>query len=343
MQVVIHADDSSLYQQAIKGIRDDRRILLDPIIGGASRQESVRRGLEALKQHPMDHVLIHDSARPFVSATIIQKVIDALDHAPGVIASAPMPDSIIRVEKGTMRGMIDRENLRRSFTPQGFRFSAIYDAHRATKRRDYTDDSGLALDAGLTIVALEDSDDNWKITTDADIRRAQHMIDSHFPSIRVGNGFDVHRLVDGTGMKLCGVPIDHPQRLSGHSDADVGLHALTDAILGALGKGDIGVHFPPQEERWKGADSRIFLDFAREEAERCPARIEHIDLTFICEFPKLTPYRQRMIERLSEWLKIEPSRVSVKATTSEKMGFTGRGEGIAALASATLAVLGARP
>ncbi len=240
--------------------------------------------------------------------------------------------------RGQIRNMIDRAPLRRSLTPQGFCFNALYRAHKNADHSDYTDDTGVALASGLTVVAIDDSDHNQKITTRDDLERARHMLASRDYDIRVGHGFDVHRLVRGSGMILCGVPIDHPYRLSGHSDADVGLHALTDAILGALAMGDIGTHFPPDDDRFKGADSKIFLDFAYGQLSRRAARLNHIDMTFICETPKLGPYRDAMVERLSRWLNLDRSRVSIKATTSERLGFTGRGEGIAAMACVTLAM-----
>jgi 2-C-methyl-D-erythritol 4-phosphate cytidylyltransferase / 2-C-methyl-D-erythritol 2,4-cyclodiphosphate synthase len=301
--------------------------------GGATRQESVRLGLEAIGT--ADFVLIHDAARPFVSASVIDGVLAALAAHQGAAPALSVVDSL---RSGDFTD-VPRENLYRVQTPQGFRFVDILAAHRAATP-GHTDDISVARAAGLTLAFTPGSEDNFKITSEADWSRAQAMMTQMLVP-HVGNGFDVHRFgenADGSRdhIWLCGVKVPHSDGVVGHSDADVGLHALTDAIFGALGDGDIGSHFPPSDATWRGAASWQFLDHANVCVQKRGGTIAHVDVTIICERPKVGPQREVMRVRISEILKLPPSRVSVKATTTEELGFTGRKEGIAAQATATV-------
>jgi 2-C-methyl-D-erythritol 4-phosphate cytidylyltransferase/2-C-methyl-D-erythritol 2,4-cyclodiphosphate synthase len=304
--------------------------------GGAERQDSVRLGLEALVPHDPALVLIHDGARPFPDAALIERIIDALDQAPGAIPALPVGDTLKRVADGRIRDTIDRAQLWRAQTPQGFHFPAILAAHREAAGRVLTDDSAVAEAAGMTPVVVPGSEDNLKVTTAQDLAAAERLIAARTGDIRVGQGFDVHPFGPGSHLMICGVEIAHGAGLVGHSDADVGLHALTDALLGAIGAGDIGMHFSPSDPRWKGASSDRFLRHAAALVREKGGVIAGVDVTVICERPKIAPHRARMVERVAAILAISPARVSVKATTTERLGFTGRGEGIAAQAVATV-------
>lgn len=337
VQVVIHPDDADLYASCVRGFGNK---LLPPVHGGATRQLSVRLGLEALKAANPDRVLIHDAARPFVPSETIRRVIGALDRAVGAIAALPLVDTLkLATPNGTIAGTAPREHVWRAQTPQGFRYAAILSAHdRAHKaqRSDFTDDAQVAEWAGLDVALVQGSEENFKVTTAEDLVRAEAVVASRIGDVRTGTGFDVHRFREGDHVWLCGVRIAHDRALEGHSDADVGLHALTDAVLGALGDGDIGQHFPPSDPRWKGAPSKLFLeDAARRVAERGGV-IANVDVTLLCEAPRIGPHRQAMSQVIAEILKIDPGRVGVKATTTEGLGFTGRREGIAAMAQATV-------
>lgn len=338
VRVVIHGDDRTLYDAATAGLD-----LLPPVEGGATRQESVRRGLESLIDLAPRHVLIHDGARPFVSPVIIDRVIDGLAGSPGVIAALPITDTIKRAIAGgpVIRETVERRDLWRAQTPQGFRYGEILAAHRAAAAHDLTDDAAVAAQANMNVTLVPGSEENLKITTDDDLVRAERSVDAAL-ELRVGQGFDVHRFAPGNAVQLCGVRIPHDQGLEGHSDADVGLHAATDAILGALAAGDIGQHFPPGDPRWRGADSALFLRHAARLVSEAGGRVVHVDITLICEAPRVGPHREAMVRRLAEILGLRPGSCSVKATTTEKLGFTGRGEGIAAQAVATIR-LPARP
>jgi 2-C-methyl-D-erythritol 4-phosphate cytidylyltransferase / 2-C-methyl-D-erythritol 2,4-cyclodiphosphate synthase len=301
--------------------------------GGATRQESVRRGLEAIGA--ADRVLIHDAARPFVSHNIIDDVLAALATHAGATPALAVVDSLRDADFND----VPRGNLYRVQTPQGFRFPDILAAHRQAAP-GHTDDISVARAAGLALAFTPGDEANFKITTEADWSRASAMI-SQTLTPRVGNGFDVHRFgpnADGSSdhIWLCGVKVPHSTGVLGHSDADVGLHALTDAIFGALGDGDIGSHFPPSDAQWRGAASAQFLDHARACMQMRGGKIAHVDVTIICESPKVGPHREAMRARIAEILQLDVSRVSVKATTTEALGFTGRKEGIAAQATATL-------
>ena len=333
VQVVIHADDRARYDTAVTGLS-----LPTPLIGGATRQASVLAGLKGMAAMAPDRVLIHDAARPFVGNGVIDGVLAALDDNVGAIAALPQTDSLKRGEDGRIIEAVDRTVLWRAQTPQAFRYADILAAHRAAEGAEHTDDAAVAAAAGFAVALVDGDEDNFKITSPNDLVRAERLLAQLLGDVRVGTGFDVHRFVDGDHVMLCGVRIPHVAALAGHSDADVGLHALTDALLGAIGDGDIGSHFPPSDARWRGADSAVFLRHAADRIGQRGGRIGHVDVTLICEAPKIGPHRSAMVERIAELLGLTPDRVSVKATTTERLGFTGRREGIAALASATVVI-----
>lgn len=336
VRVIIHADDRERYNAAIAGLP-----LLEPTIGGADRQQSVLNGLESLASMAPARVLIHDAARPLVDVGTIDRTLAALDHEPGAIAAVPLADTVKRIAgDGDFRVVetVDRTHLWRAQTPQGFRYAEILAAHRSHAGAGLTDDAAVAEAAGLPVVLVRGSEENLKVTTLDDLLRAERLLASMAMEYRTGMGFDVHRFGTGTGVTLCGIRIPHDGGLEGHSDADVGLHALTDAILGAIGKGDIGQHFSPSDPQWRGADSARFLAFAGQQVSGLGGRVVHLDVTLICERPKVAPHRAAMVERIADILAIAPRQVSVKATTTEGLGFTGRGEGIAAQAVATVAL-----
>jgi len=340
--VVIDPADRALYDAATAGLAG----ILPPVAGGANRQDSVRLGLEALAADPPATVLIQDAARPLVDARTIADVRAALDRLSGAIAAVPVSDTLKRGDAdGRIAGTVDRTALWRAQTPQGFRFADILAAHRAAAGAALTDDAAVAERAGLTVGLVPGREDNLKITTEGDLDRAAALLGGGEPrpgtpaiEYRTGNGFDVHRFGTGDGVILCGVPIPHDRSLAGHSDADVGLHALTDALLGAVGAGDIGHHFPPSDPRWRGADSARFLAHAADLVAAAGGRVVHVDVTLMAERPKIGPHRAAMVDRIGEILGLDAARVSVKATTTERLGFVGRREGIAASATATVAL-----
>ena len=309
------------------------------VAGGDSRAGSVRAGLAALDADTVSHVLIHDAARPLVPVEVIARVVAALQAgAPAAAPGLALADALWRVEDGRITGTAPRDGLWRAQTPQGFALEAIRAAHDAPGAAEAADDVAVALAAGLPVTAVAGDADNFKLTVPADMTRAARLLEDRM-DLRVGQGFDVHAFdapSEGAMVTLCGVEIPHAAGLSGHSDADVGLHALCDAIYGALAEGDIGRHFPPSDEEWRGADSMVFLDHAVALVKERGYRIANVDVTLICERPKIGPHAAAMQARLAPALGIGTDRISVKATTSEKLGFTGRGEGIAALAVATL-------
>ncbi len=334
VRAVIDPDDRALYEAAAAGLD-----LLAPVAGGDSRQASVRLGLESLEDLQPDRVLIHDGARPFVAPELVDRILAALDEAPGAIAALPLTDTVKRESDGSVAGTVERDGLWRAQTPQGFRYADILQAHRAAAHQPgLTDDAAVAERAGLAVRLVEGDPANLKVTTPADLERAARWLAGGGEEIRTGMGFDVHRFEPGDRVRLCGVEVPHDRALAGHSDADVGLHALVDAILGALAAGDIGTHFPPSEPEWRGADSARFAALARDLVAERGGRIVNVDVTLICETPRIGPHRPAMTARIAELLGIAPDRVSVKATTTERLGFTGRGEGIAAQASATIAL-----
>jgi 2-C-methyl-D-erythritol 4-phosphate cytidylyltransferase / 2-C-methyl-D-erythritol 2,4-cyclodiphosphate synthase len=329
VRVVIHRDDRGLYDQAVGDLN-----LLEPVLGGDSRQESVRFGLESLSDLVPDTVLIHDAARPFSGNEIIERVVIGLQTHSGAIPAIAVNDTLKRGDQNTIVETVPRDNLWRAQTPQGFRYTEILLAHHQLVDDELTDDAALMEKNGCAVALVDGHENNFKITTSADLLRAEIMLNSG--DIRTGYGYDVHRFEPGDQVMLCGVSVPHDQGLAGHSDADVGLHALTDAILGAIGEGDIGIHFPPSDEQWRGSPSDIFLAKARDLVIAKGGTIQNVDLTLICEHPKVSPHRHAMSQRIAEILKIDPSRVNIKGTTTEGLGFTGRSEGIAAQAVATV-------
>ncbi len=329
VHVVIGNDDRDRYDSTVKDL-----VKAAPTIGGATRQASVRKGLEALAPLKPDRVLIHDAARPFVSAALIGRVVDALDKAEAVAPLLPLNDTLRRCDdKGSE--ILPRDSLFRAQTPQGFHFPAILEAHQRYAGKSFTDDAALIEEAGHSIASVPGEEMNLKLTTPEDFIMAERLA-AGLGDVRTGTGFDVHRLVPGDHLWLCGVKILHDKRLEGFSDADVGLHALTDAILGAIGAGDIGVHFPSGGQRWRDAASDRFLKHAVDLVHERGGSIAHVDVTLICEAPKISQYREAMRARIADILGLEISRVSVKATTTDGLGFTGRREGIAAQAVATV-------
>jgi 2-C-methyl-D-erythritol 4-phosphate cytidylyltransferase/2-C-methyl-D-erythritol 2,4-cyclodiphosphate synthase len=323
--VAIPAGAQVLAQQALAGI--------DPVqlaVGGETRQESVRAALEYLADAPPSLVLIHDAARPDLPSQVVERLLSALGDRPGAIPVLPVVDSLAVAGGELMAGTADRETLRRVQTPQAFRYADILAAHRAwTGEPTAADDAQVARAAGLEVALVEGDERLRKLTFAADFRAAAL-------AMRIGTGFDVHRLAQGEELWLCGVRLEHDKGLAGHSDADVGLHAVVDAILGACAQGDIGEHFPPSDGRWKGAPSDKFIARAVELADEAGYRIGNVDVTLICEAPKIAPHRDAMRRKLADLLGVDLLQVSVKATTTERLGFAGRGEGIAAQAVATL-------
>lgn len=299
-------------------------------IGGPTRQDSVRNGLEKLASNPPDKVLIHDAARYDLPEAVIERLIAKLADGPGAIPVLPVIDSIAIADGSVMTGNANRGELRRVQTPQAFRFQDILSAHRAWEGETIAGDDAQVLAAAGGQIALVEGDERLKKITFAE----DLVPDS--PQIRVGQGYDVHRLVEGEELWLCGVKIPHKKGLSGHSDADVALHAIVDALLGAIGDGDIGTHFPPSDPQWKGAPSPLFVEHAMKLIDQAGYRICNLDVTLICEEPKIGPHRETMRARLAELLRVDLRQLSVKATTTERLGFTGRGEGIAAQAMVSL-------
>lgn len=330
VRAVIHPDDIDLYREAAAGLG-----LLDPVFGGETRQDSVRLGLESLEPLDAKVVLIHDGARPFVNSGTVGRVVAALDSHPGAIPAVAVADTLKRGVGGLVGGTVERADLWRAQTPQGFRFADILAAHRAVIGQELTDDAAVMERAGLAVALVHGAEDNFKITTAADLERARRAF-SGPGETRMGTGYDVHRFAPGTGVWLCGVLVPHDFGLDGHSDADVALHAATDALLGAISAADIGRHFPPTDPKWKGASSDRFLAHAAGLIAALGGRIIHLDITVICERPKVGPHRPAMQARVAEILGIRQDRVSIKATTTEGLGFTGRREGIAAQAAATV-------
>lgn len=307
---------------------------LPMVDGGSTRMQSVRNALEWLSDKGIENVLIHDGARPTVPGHIVRSVLKALETSPGAAPALAVTDALWR-GTSVVEGTADRTGLWRAQTPQGFHFDAILKAHRSALQ-DAADDVELARAAGYTVAIVPGDEDNLKVTFPGDFLRAEAILKGRRMDIRVGNGFDVHAFTEGQGVWLCGVRVPHTKALLGHSDADVGMHALTDAIYGALAEGDIGVHFPPSDPQWKGAESQIFLRHAMQRVQERGFSLSNCDVTLICERPKVGPHQGEMRAALAEIMGVEIERISVKATTSEKLGFTGREEGIAALATATL-------
>ena len=326
IMVVLHPDDMDLLKSTQCEITQ----------GGASRDASVRNGLDALAANPPDQVLIHDVARPALGDDVIERVLDALVTHPAAAPALPVTDALWQGANGQVTESRARDGLYRAQTPQGFHFDAILKAHHANDA-PAADDVEVALRAGLEVVIVDGDERNLKITRPEDFARAAEALKgSHMTDIRLGNGYDVHAFEPGNEVILCGVPIAHTAQLKGHSDADVAMHAITDALYGAIAEGDIGRHFPPSDPQWKDAASAVFLSHAAELVRARGFDIGNIDCTIICELPKIGPHAAAMQANLAKIIGIEPTRISVKATTSERLGFTGRQEGIAAIATAAL-------
>jgi 2-C-methyl-D-erythritol 4-phosphate cytidylyltransferase / 2-C-methyl-D-erythritol 2,4-cyclodiphosphate synthase len=356
MVTVIHPNDVELYENAIRhlGVSHQGK-LKSAVFGGKTRQQSVLEGLRAVSQTTCDYVLIHDAARPFVTHDVINRLLSELDEgADGALAAIQVADTLKKSHaKGKPLGTVDRTGLWAAQTPQGFPLNRILEAHEKaalSEDQDFTDDTSLAEWDGMTIVLSEGDPANFKITTAADLNRAEQQARhnsmpekspspprlSDLTDIRNGIGYDVHAFEEGDAVILGGIGIPHSQKLKGHSDADVVLHAITDATLGAFGDGDIGHHFPPSDPKWKGASSDQFQQYAIQRLAKAGGKIAHIDVTIVCEAPKIGPHRTQIRDSIARICDLPVARVSVKATTSEKLGFTGRKEGIAALANVTV-------
>ncbi|GHB34980.1 bifunctional enzyme IspD/IspF [Pseudovibrio japonicus] len=340
---VIHPEDGDAYKDAASALSDPR--LMAPVMGGATRQASVACGLKALEDDVPDYVLIHDAARPFITPEVIKDAITALQNgAQAALPAVPVADTLKRANANQqVVETVDRSNLWTAQTPQGFPYALIWQAHQCAIRQNidsFTDDTALIEWQGKAVTITTGDPQNIKLTTLKDMTNAQeqlamkHLAD--LGDIRVGTGYDVHAFEEGDAVILGGITIPHTQKLKGHSDADVGLHALTDAIFGALADGDIGSHFPPSDMQWKGAASDQFLKYAIERVHKRGGMVAHLDLTLICESPKIGPHREEMRKQIAQICDLPIGRVAVKATTSEKLGFTGRKEGIAAQACATI-------
>lgn len=324
--VAIHPDDAEVFAGVVKGFN------VTSVNGGATRQESVLRGLEGLADDAPDLVLIHDGARPVVTHDLIDGVIDGLEKAEGALPVVPVVDTLKKTDGDFVGETVSREKLVRAQTPQGFHFPLILSAHRKHAGQALTDDAAVFEAAGHRVITVAGDEANIKVTTMEDLAR----LDRTLSETRTGQGFDVHKFGDGDHVTLCGVQISHDRGLVGHSDADVALHAATDAILGAIGAGDIGQHFPPSDEKWRGAPSDKFIRHAYELLTARGGMLVHLDITIICEKPKIGPHHKAMVKSVAKILNVNADRISVKATTTEGLGFTGRGEGIAAQAVASI-------
>jgi len=344
--VAIHADDGELFASAA----GELAARVTTVVGGATRQDSTRFALIALQESRPQAVLIHDGVRPFISPEVIDRAISGIDASHGSLPSLPVSDTLKKEAfDRTVAETVPRAGLHSAQTPQGFPFDPIFSAHQRAfeaGRSDFTDDSAIAEWAGIPVRLVLGSPDNVKLTWAKDIAMADQRLSGQaisFPDVRTGNGYDVHSFEAGDHVWLCGVKIAHSKKLNGHSDADVGLHALTDALLATCGAGDIGTHFPPSDPQWKGAASRRFVEHAASIVRSRGGRIANADITLICEAPKVGPHRAAMTAELADMLRIAPERISIKATTNEKLGFIGREEGIAAIATASVVYPGELP
>jgi len=344
ISIAIHPGDAALFAEAVGQLPDH----VFTVPGGTTRQASTLLALRRLKALDPEIVLIHDAVRPFVSPELVAGVIEKAKNGVGALPALAISDTLKRAgPDGRIAGTVERAGLFAAQTPQGFPFRAILDAHeRAAEnsRNDFTDDAAIAEWAGMPVEIVTGSPDNVKLTWARDIAMADEKLSrAAFPDVRTGNGYDVHAFGPGDHVTLCGIAVPYEKTLSGHSDADVGLHALTDALLATCGAGDIGTHFPPSDPQWKGAASRLFVEHAVGIVRDKGGRIANADVTLICEAPKIGPHRERMVEALAAMLDIAPERISVKATTNEKLGFIGRSEGIAAIATASVIYPGSVP
>lgn len=344
ISIAIHPGDAALFAEAVGQLPDH----VFTVPGGTTRQASTLLALRRLEALDPEIVLIHDAVRPFVSPELVAGVIEKAKNGVGALPALAISDTLKRAgPDGRIAGTVERAGLFAAQTPQGFPFRAILDAHeRAAEnsRNDFTDDAAIAEWAGMPVEIVTGSPDNVKLTWARDIAMADEKLSrAAFPDVRTGNGYDVHAFGPGDHVTLCGIAVPYEKTLSGHSDADVGLHALTDALLATCGAGDIGTHFPPSDPQWKGAASRLFVEHAVGIVRDKGGRIANADVTLICEAPKIGPHRERMVEALAAMLDIAPERISVKATTNEKLGFIGRSEGIAAIATASVIYPGSVP
>ena len=340
---VIHPDDADILENDLGGLD-----YLEPVAGGAARQDSVRNGLEGLASSAPDYVLVHDAARPMVAPALIDRVIEALQDTSGVIPGIAVVDTLKRADDdGIITDTVSRDGLWRAQTPQGFKYADLLAAHRSAIGQELTDDAAVMEASGYRVAVVLGDENNIKVTTPDDLMRMEEIMSDdsaqaklvRSPSFRIGSGYDVHKLGPGDHVTLCGVEITSERALIGHSDADVALHSVTDAVFGAIADGDIGSHFPPTDSQWRGASSDQFLAYACERMRERGFELSNIDLTIICEKPKIGPHRDAMRARLAEIAQIDVSCVSVKATTTERLGFTGRGEGIAAEAVIIIEIL----
>ncbi len=340
---VIHPDDIALYEEAAAGLD-----LLNPIFGGETRQASIRMGLEALRDYNPKKVLIHDGVRPFVSKRIINGILEKLETHPAVIPAIAVEDTLKKYSDGKIEWTLERDNLWRAQTPQGFIYEDILNSHVAFKDLNFTDDASLNEYAGIPVAIIPGSQNNFKITTQEDYERANRIASMLNQNVkeenRCGTGFDVHafrqrKADENNFIRLCGVDIEFDKKIDAHSDGDVAIHAAIDALLGAIGEGDIGDHFPPSDMKWKNCDSREMLKIINHLLVKKGAKIINIDITLICEKPKISKFREQMKIALAEVLNISTTRINVKATTSEKLGFLGREEGIAAQAVASIRMM----
>ena len=327
-QIVIHPDDEELFYKSVKDLEN-----IHMNHGGKSRQESVLLGLEAMREIDPEFIWIHDAARPFISQKILQDINDVLGEYGAVIPALPVIDTLKRSSGTAIEETIARKNLYRAQTPQAFRFKPLFMAHQRTKGQNLTDDASIAEAIKMKVEMIAGDENNFKITTTEDIEKAKKMIIPPLTNIKIGTGMDVHAFEQGDNVILGGIKIPHSHKLKGHSDADAVLHALTDAILGAIAKGDIGKHFPPTDDKWKDVSSDIFLAHAAKLVEELGGKIGNIDLTIICEAPKISPHSDDIRKNIAQILKMHSDDISVKATTTEKLGFTGRKEGIMVQAS----------
>ena len=338
VQVVIHPDDQAIYEHATRDMP-----LPPPVYGAKERQGSVYAGLKALEPYNPKYVLIHDAARPFISTSLIQKIIDSLDSASGAVPALPMTDTLKEGQNGFIEKTLNRNHVWAAQTPQGFHFQNLLAAHTMYAGQDAFDDAHIMERAGYGPIALINGDiENRKVTYSSDISLAETSQErstsqeTHLSETRTGIGFDVHAFCEGDSITLCGIKIPYTKSLNGHSDADVALHALCDALYGSIGASDIGEHFPPSDSHWKNAPSQIFVDHAQGMIRKKKGRITNVDITIICEDPKIGPYRSEMREAVASQLGLDVTRVNIKATTTEKRGALGRKEGIAAQAIATI-------
>ncbi|MBL95059.1 MAG: bifunctional 2-C-methyl-D-erythritol 4-phosphate cytidylyltransferase/2-C-methyl-D-erythritol 2,4-cyclodiphosphate synthase [Magnetovibrio sp.] len=328
---VIHLEDKEVAFKALENLD-----ALEPVIGGEERQHSVKNALESLTATPPHNVLIHDAARPFISSSLISRVIHSLETEKAVVPGLPVTDTIKSHNGKRIISTLKRDRLLHAQTPQGFRYKNILSAHRNVQGDAYTDDAAVAEASGLKVAFVNGEKKNIKITNPEDLDSNKNKSD--IIEYRVGNGFDVHRFGDGNHVVLCGIKIPHNYSLIGHSDADAAMHALTDAILGAIGKGDIGYYFPPSAQKWKNVSSKVFLKYAADLVKKSRGKVTHVDITIVCQQPKIRPHREAMVNNIANILQINASRVNIKATTTETLGFTGRNEGLMAQATATIAM-----